>query len=175
MVAGRRRGQDQANTVGGPLIFGGSNGLWIALAVLAALALPAALWIAGGSLGEGDGGAATRSLLIGGGIALLFALGAWFAWRERREVLLDDSGITVRSGDGRARAHIPWAELIDVEERRIPSQPLQAALLLHRVDGSALLIDPQQVHNTSVLVREIRNHRAYAGDRTRGRRRRDAP
>lgn len=171
-MAGQQRGQEQPGATGGPLIFGGSNGLWIALAALAALAIPATFWIAGGSLGEGDGGTATRSLLIGAAIALLFALGAWFAWRERREVLLDDSGITIRSGDGRTRAHIPWAELIDVEERRIPSQPLQSALLLHRVDGSALLIDPQQVRDTSVLVREIRNHRAYNGDRSQGRRRR---
>lgn len=173
-MAGRQRGQEQARAAGEPLVFGGSNGLWITLAVLAVLAIPATLWIAGGALGEGDGGAATRALLIGAAIALLFALGAWFAWRERREVLLDDGGITIRSGDGRARAQIPWAELTDVEERRIPSQPLQSALLLHRDDGSALLIDPQQVRDTGLLVRAIRGHPAYGGDRTQGRRGRGA-
>lgn len=166
------RDTQQVGAVGEPLIFRGSNGLWITLAALAALAIPATLWIAGGTLGE-DGGITTRTVLIGAGVTLLFALGAWFAWRERREVVLDDSGITIRSGDGRARSQIPWANLIHVEERRIPSQPMQSALLLHRDDGSALLIDPQQVRDTSVLVREIRRHPAYGGDRTQGRRGRD--
>ena len=169
-----RRGEQQkpVGELGGPVVFGGSNSLWIALAVLAALAVPATLWIAGISLSDGDSSAATTTLLIGVGIAVLFALGALFAWRERREVLLGNDGITIRSGNGRIRAQIPWAELIDVEERRIPSQPLQSALLLHRDDGSALLIDPQQVRDTTILVREIRNHPSYGGSRTTGRGRR---
>lgn len=168
------RETQQSGAAGEPLIFRGSNSLWISLAVLAALAIPATLWIAGGTFGEDGGGAATRTLLIGAAVALLFALGAWFAWRERREVVLDDTGITIRTGDGRARSQIPWANLIDVEERRIPSQPLQSALLLHRDDGTALLIDPQQVRDTSVLIREIRRHPAYGGERTPDRRGRGA-
>ncbi|CAA9567575.1 MAG: hypothetical protein AVDCRST_MAG18-1623 [uncultured Thermomicrobiales bacterium] len=163
-------GGERADTAGEPLVFPGSNGLWVTLAILAALAIPATLWIAGGALsGEGIG-AAGRSLLVGGGVTALFALGAWFAWRQRREVVLDNVGVTIRAGDGSARAHIPWAELTGVEERRIPSQPLQPALLLHRADGSALLIDPQQVRDTGVLVREIRRHGAYIGSGDQARR-----
>lgn len=135
------------------LVFHGSNSLWITLAALAVLTIPATLWVAVG----------TRSFLIGGGIAILFALGAWFSWRQRREVVIDDSGVTIRSGDGAVKAHIPWPELTGIEERRIPSQPLQSAILLHRVDGSALLIDPQQVRDTTTMVREIRHHRDYVG------------
>ncbi len=148
---------------GNTLVFQGNNSLWITLAVLAGLAIPATLWVAGGTLTSDGAGAATRSFLVGGSVAILFALGAWFSWRQRREVVLSDSGVTIRGGDGKMRAHIPWAELTGVEERRIPSQPLQSAVLLHRSDGSALLVDPQQVRDTGTMVREIRRHRDYIG------------
>ena len=145
------------------LVFHGSNSLWITLAVLGVLAIPATLWVAGGTLSSDGAGAATRSFLIGGGVAALFGLGAWFSWRQRREVSIDDSGVTIRAGDGTVKAHIPWAELTGIEERRIPSQPLQSAILLQRSDGTALLVDPQQVRDTPTMVREIRRHREYIG------------
>lgn len=145
--------KNNIGTAGDTLVFHGSNSLWITLAVLGVLVIPATIWVAGGA----------RSLLIGAGISILFALGAWFSWRQRREVVIDDSGITIRAGDGTVKTQIPWPELTRIEERRIPSQPLQSAILLHRVDGSALLIDPQQVRDTGTMVREIRRHRNYTG------------
>ncbi len=145
------------------LVFHGSNSLWITLAVLGVLAIPATLWVAGGTLASDGASAATRSFLVGGGVVVLFALGAWFSWRQRREVVIDDSGVTIRAGDGTVKTHIPWAELTGIEERRIPSQPLQSAVLLQRVDGTALLIDPQQVRDTATMVREIRRHPDYTG------------
>lgn len=152
------------------LVFHGSNSLWITLAVLGVLAIPATLWVAGGTLADDGAVAATRSFLVGGGVALLFALGAWFSWRQRREVVIDDGGVTIRAGDGTIKTHIPWAQLIGIEERRIPSQPLQSAVLLQRIDGTALLIDPQQVRDTAVMVREIRSHREYQGSKAPERR-----
>lgn len=144
---------NNTGTAGDTLVFHGSNSLWISLTIFAILTIPATLWVGSGA----------RSLLIGAGVSILFALGAWFSWRQRREVVIDDSGITIRAGDGTVKAQIPWPDLTRIEERRIPSQPLQSALLLHRVDGSALLIDPQQVRDTGTMVREIRRHRNYTG------------
>jgi hypothetical protein len=84
-------GGERADTAGNRSSSPAVTGLWVTLAILAALAIPATLWIAGGALsGEGIG-AAGRSLLVGGGVTALFALGAWFAWRQRREVVLDTS------------------------------------------------------------------------------------
>ena len=150
---------------GDVIVFGGSESLWISLAALAALAVPLTLWVA--VLGwQSDGpGAIVGPLVIGGVIAALLGFGARFAWRERREVTLDAAGITIRAGDGRERARIPWAELGRLEERRLPTQPLRPAIILHRVDGTALLIDPQQVRDTGALAREVRQRLARAGGR----------
>jgi hypothetical protein len=164
-----KTGDDAASDT---LVFPGSNSLWITLAIFAVLAIPATLWVAWGTVASDGAGAATRSFLVGCGVAVLFALGAWFSWRQRREVVIDDSGVTIRAGDGVVKAHIPWPELIGVEERRIPSQPLQSAILLQRADGTALLIDPQQVRDTATMVREIRRHRDYIGSGGPGRRER---
>ena len=163
MSKGRATTDPRNDAGNNTLVFHGSNSLWITLAVLAALTITATLWLSGGTLASDGAGAATRSFLIGGGVAVLFALGAWFSWRQRREVVIDDSGVTIRAGDGTVKTHIPWAELTGIEERRIPSQPLQSAILLQRIDGTALLIDPQQVRDTTTMVREIRRHPDYTG------------
>lgn len=137
-----------------PITFQGSNGLWITLAILAALILVMTIWIAVGSV-VNDGTAALPGILLKGGAgAALLALGAWFMARERREVILDGAGVTIRAGDGSVRASVPWQEIDGIEERRLPSQPLQPAVILHRADGSALMIDPQQVRDTGALARE---------------------
>lgn len=148
------------------VVFRGSDSLWVSLAALAALAVPLFLWVVALTWQSDGPGAILSPLLIGGGIALLLALGARFAWRERREVTLDAAGITIRAGDGRERARIPWAEVIGFEERRLPTQPLRPAIVIHRADGTALLIDPQQVRDTSALVREARQRLAQAGGRS---------
>jgi len=150
---------------GDVVVFGGSEGLWISLAVLVVLAIPLTLWVAVLSWRSDGPGAIVGPVVIGGIIALLLGFGARFAWRERREVTLDAAGITIRAGDGRERARIPWAEIVRFEERRLPTQPLRPALIIHRVDGTALLIDPQQVRDTGALAREARQRLARTGGR----------
>ena len=142
------------------IVFRGSNGVWITLTVIAVLALGMTLWIAIASVSSDGPGALPGILLKGGVVVVLLALGAWFMARQRREVVLDSAGVTIRAGDGSVRASIPWAELDGIEERRLPSQPLQPAVILHRADGSALLIDPQQVRDTGTLAREVQRRLA---------------
>lgn len=147
------------------VVFRGSDGLWLTLAALAVLAVPLTLWVAASAWQSDGPGAVVGPLVIGGIIAVLLALGARFAWRERREITLDAAGITVRAGDGSERARIPWGEVIGFEERRLPTQPLRPAIMIHRADGTALLIDPQQVRDTGALMREARQRLARAGGR----------
>lgn len=150
---------------GDVVVFGGSDSLWISLAALAVLALPLTIWVAVSGWQSDGLGAIVGPLVIGGIIALLLGCGARFAWRERREVILDAAGITIRAGDGRERARVPWAEIVSFEERRLPTQPLRPALMIHRLDGTALLIDPQQVRDTGALAREARQRLARASGR----------
>lgn len=138
------------------IVFRGSNGLWITLAVLAALAALLTLWIAASGAASAGAGTALRALAIGGAFVALLALGAWFMARQRREVALDAEGVTIRAADGTVRARRAWAEIERIEERPLPSQPLQPAVVLHDRDGTALLIDPQQVRDTGTLYREAR-------------------
>jgi hypothetical protein len=159
-VGESRRGRSGDGDV---VVFGGSDGLWISLAALAVLAVPLTLWVAALDWQSDGPGASGAPLAIGGLIALVLGFGARFAWRERREVVLDAAGITVRAGDGRERARIPWAEIVGFEERRLPTQPLRPALMIHRVDGTVLLIDPQQVRDIGALAREARQRLARVG------------
>lgn len=157
--------------------FQGSNGLWIMLAVLAVLGVVMTLWVAIASISSDGVGALLGIVLKGGmGVALL-ALGAWFSARQRREVVLDGSGVTIRDGSGNVRAQLAWTEIDGIEERRLPSQPLHPAIILHRADGNALMIDPQQVRDTGALAREAQrrwkavteNSRQVAGGRAKRR------
>jgi hypothetical protein len=148
------------------VIFRGSNGLWIMLTVLAALVLLLTLWIAIASLASDGAGALPGILLKGGVVVALLALAAWFSARQRREVVLDSAGVTVRAGDGSVRAQVAWPEIARIEERRMPSQPLHPAVILHRFNGTALLIDPQQVRDTGALAREAQ--RRHKGTESRG-------
>lgn len=148
---------------GDVVVFGGSEGLWISLAALTVLAVPLTLWVVLLSWQSDGPGAIVGPLVVGGVIAALFGFGARFAWRERREVTLDAAGITIRAGDGRERARIPWVEIVRLEERRLPTQPLRPAIMIHRVDGTALMIDPQQVRDTGALAREVRQRLGRAG------------
>lgn len=150
---------------GDVVVFGGSDGLWLSLAALAILAVPLTLWVVVVTWQSDGPGAIVGPVVVGGLIALLLGFGARFAWRERREVTLDAVGITIRAGDGRERARIPWGEVVRFEERRLPTQPLRPAIMIHRVDGTALLIDSQQVRDTGALVREARQRLARAGGR----------
>jgi len=150
---------------GDVVVFGGSDGLWISLAALAVLAVPLTLWVVVITWQSDGPSAIVGPLMIGGVIALLLGFGARFAWRERREVTLDAAGITIRGGDGRERSRMLWTEIVRLEERRLPTQPLRPALMIHRVDGSALLIDPQQVRDTGALARVARQRLARAGGR----------
>lgn len=150
---------------GDVVVFGGSEGLWISLVALAMLAVPLTIWVAVLSWRSDGPGAIVGPAVVGGIIALLLGFGARFAWRERREVTLDAAGITIRAGDGRERARIPWAEVVHLEERRLPTQPLHPAIMIHRSDGTALMIDPQQVRDTGTLAREVRQRLARVGGR----------
>jgi hypothetical protein len=107
---------------GDVVVFGGSESLWISLAVLAVLALPLTIWVAVSGWQSDGPGAIVGPLVIGGIIASLLGFGARFAWRERRE-------------------------------------------MIHRLDGTALLIDPQQVRDTGVLAREARQRLARVSGR----------
>jgi hypothetical protein len=147
----------------GAVIFRGSNGLWIMLTVLAGFVLVLTLWIAVASFGSDGFGAVPGILLKGGAGVALLGLGAWFSARQRREVVLDSTGVTVRASDGSVREQIAWPEIVKVEERRMPSQPLHPAVILHRYNGTALLIDPQQVRDTGALAREAQRRHKGAG------------
>lgn len=147
---------------GDTIVFGGSNGLWLTLAALAALLATLTLWLAANTALAEGAAAGLRALLIGGAFAALLALGAWFMARQRREVTLDASGVTIRAGDGRVRATIAWAEIDRFEERRLPSQPLQTAIVIRTHDGTALLLDPQQVRDIGTLYREAQRRHANA-------------
>ena len=135
------------------LVFRGQNGLWITLTVLAGVIGLLTLVVAGTSLD--DGAATVFGIVVKGGlVSAVLLLGARFAARQRREVVLDSAGITIREPDGKTRHQLGWEEITQVESRTLPSQPLRPAVLLHRTNGTVLLIDPQQVRDTSKLASE---------------------
>lgn len=152
---------------GGALVFPGRNGLWLTLAALAGAGLALTLFTLVADLTRGATDGTLRVLLTGGGLSALLGLGAWFAAGQRREVVLDEAGLTVRAPGGRVRAAIPWAEVGAIESRPLPSQRLHPAVFITRLDGTAVMIDPQQVGNTEALAREARRLHANAGRNAR--------
>lgn len=149
----------------GRIVFPGQNGLWVTLAALAGVALALALFTLVADLARGTTDGTLRALLTGGGLAALLGLGAWYAAGQRREVVLDPEGLTVRAPNGKVRAVIPWREIGAIESRPLPSQRLRPAVFITRLDGTALMIDPQQVGNTEALAREARRLHANATGR----------
>lgn len=159
------------NTEHTPVVFRGSNGLWLMLAVLGTVGLLVTLALGVPPLFSDEATLSLKPLLLGAAFTALCILGAVFAWGQRRDLIIDEAGVTIRSSTGTLREQIPWGELDAVEERRMPSQPMQVSLLLHRNNGTALLIDPQQVSNTGTIARMIRGHASYRGAREESKRR----
>lgn len=149
----RRMSMTTETTASDTLVFRGHNGLWITLLVLAGIIGLLTLVVAATSLDDGAG-SVLGILVKGGGLIALLALGAWFAARQRREVVLDSDGVTIREPGGKIRHELGWEEITQVESRTLPSQPFRPAVLLHRTNGTVLLIDPQQVRETSKLASE---------------------
>lgn len=152
------------------LVFHGHNGLWITLAVLAALGTALTLFTLAADLIGGTTDGTVAALVTGGGLSLLLGLGAWFAAGQRREVALDEEGLTVRAPGGAVRTRVRWDEVAAIETRPMPSQRLRLAIFINRRDGTAVLIDPQQVGDTEMLAREARRLHQNASRRAPDRR-----
>ncbi|MDP9374438.1 MAG: hypothetical protein M3Q65_18710 [Chloroflexota bacterium] len=153
---------------GDAVVFGAQNGLWLTLAALAAAAAVLTLVIAGADAAGNGPGAATGTVLWGGGATGLLALGAWFSARQRREVVLDREGITVQGVDGKVYTRLPWSEVRGIETRRLANQPTRPLVLVRRHDNRTLLIDPQQVRDTAALEREARRLHGANAERRAG-------
>lgn len=149
------------------LVFHGSNGLWITLVVLAVAALALTSFVVVSDLIMGNTNGTLRALVTGGGLAALLGLGAWFIATQRREVVLDEEGITIRTPGGVVRTAVPWTEVRAIDARPLPSQRMSPAVFIARLDGTSLLIDPQQVSNTGTLAREARRLHESATRRAR--------
>jgi hypothetical protein len=105
--------------------------------------------------------------LIGVGVSVFLLLGAWFARGQRREVMVDTTGLTVRTREGQVKQHVTWAQITKIESRFLPSHPTQPAIVVHCTDGTSQFIDPLQVHDTSTLVYEAQRRKKLAAEAAR--------
>jgi hypothetical protein len=151
----------------GEVIFRGSEGLWMTLVGVAGLVGVMAIWVVISTIASDGFGASVVPFLIGVGVSLFLLLGAWFARSQRREVVVDVIGLTVRTREGRVKTHLPWAQITKIEPRPLPSHPTQPAIMLHCNDGTSHFIDPLQVHDTSTLVFEAQRRKKLADDTIR--------
>jgi hypothetical protein len=151
----------------GEVIFRGSEGLWKTLLGVAALVGLMAIWVVVGTIASDGFGASVVPFLIGVGVCLFLLLGAWFARGQRREVVVDGSGLTVRTREGQVKTRLPWAQITRIEPRPLPSHPTQPAIMLHCADGTSHFIDPLQVHDTGTLVFEAQRRKKLADDAAR--------
>jgi hypothetical protein len=160
----RRRVRENA---AGEVIFRGSEGLWLTLVGVAALVALMTAWVLISTVASEGAGAAIGPLLIGGGLSALLLLGAWFARAQRREVVVDGGGLTVRTREGVVKLHLDWAQVVKIESRPMPSHPTQPAVVLHCADGTSHFIDPLQVHDTGTLLGEAQRRKKLADDAAR--------
>ena len=151
----------------GEVIFRGSEGLWMTLVGVAALVGAMAIWVVISTIASDGFGASVVPFLIGVGVSLFLLLGAWFARSQRREVVVDGGGLTVRTREGRVKTHLPWAQITKIEPRPLPGHPTQPAIMLHCTDGTSHFIDPLQVHDTSTLAFEAQRRKKLADDTLR--------
>lgn len=163
--AGGPKGRPVAANAAGEVVFRGSDGLWLTLAVVAALVAGMTAWLVISTAAEGGG--IGWSLLIGGGLALFLALGAWFARGQRREVVVDGGGLAVRTREGAVKVRLAWAEVARIESRPMPGSPTRPAVLFHLADGTSHFIDPLQVHDTASLLAESQRRKKQADDAAR--------
>lgn len=148
----------------GEVIFRGSEGLWLTLVGVAALVGVMAIWfIVSTSASEGVGPNMLQ-FLIGAALSILMLLGAWFARNQRREVVVDGTGLTVRTRERQVKRHVAWEQLTRIESRFLPSHPTQPAIMLHCADGTTQFIDPLQVHDTSTLLYEAQRRKKNFDD-----------
>jgi hypothetical protein len=151
----------------GEVIFRGSEGLWLTLAGVAVLVGVMAIWLVISTIASQGVGASVTPILVGLGISAFLLLGAWFARGQRREVVLDGNGVTVRTREGRVTHHLAWEQVTRIESRFLPSHPLQPGIMLHCVDGTSHFIDPLQVYDTSTLVFEAERRKKIADEAAR--------
>ena len=148
----------------GEVVFRGSEGLWLMLVGVTVLIALLTLWVIIASLAAGDAGEVVGPLLISGGLCTFLLLGAWFARAQRREIVVDSAGLTVRTREGRTKTQLTWAQLARIESRFLPSHPTQPAVVFHCTDGTSHFIDPLQVHDTSTLVWEAQRRKKIVDD-----------
>lgn len=151
----------------GEVIFKGSEGLWLTLIGVAGLVGVMAIWVVISTTVSDGFGAGVAPFLIGVGVSLFLVLGAWFARTQRREVVIDGVGLTVRTREGKIKTHLPWGQISKIEPRPLPSHPTQPAIMLHCKDGTSHFIDPLQVHDTNTLVFEAQRRKKLADDAAR--------
>lgn len=161
-----KQGKSQESAAG-EVIFRGSDGLWLILAVVGTLVAILTAWVVLSTLpGEGFG-AVVAPLLVGGGLSTVLLLGVWFARTQRREVVVDSAGLKLRTREGQVKVQLVWGQIVRIETRTLPSNPTRPAIVLHCADGTAHFIDPVQVHDTRALLGEVQRRKKHADDAPR--------